>query len=444
MPGLPLRLALTALAVICLPVLSQAGGAGEDPACDLLRHDAGTPALGPLLADIRSAAVSVSPAEAAPPPDVDPVKFRVRSLKGEADLRRAGSEEWAALRDGDELGEGDEVATGYQSEVVLEDAAGAVVRMEPLAQVRIDRKTAEAGTIRSEIHLEFGTLKVEVKKSGLKTDLKISAPNGSVAIRGTHARLTHDDLSGRTTVLLAEGTVEISGARTALVAHGPGDFRRATQVVLGHDGALLDHRLVALRPSDWALRPGFLVLDLSVRGHLPARGAAVPGALVSWHFVVDLDGNPATGLPGDRPPVSVFPSLGVDLWVEYGHRAGGRFYKRLLLFDSAGRATELPRDLLEVLFPGTRRRSRLPAGEEPGPAHWGPPYRDARDSLRFLVPLQPLRELAARLAGIAIDPAALKWVAVTNYYARLDEDPASDFFPNELYVPVGPPNPGGG
>jgi hypothetical protein len=353
---------------------------------------------------------------------LEPGKFIVVTVEEGADVRHPGGD-WEQLRPGDVIGEGDEFGSG-DGRVIFSDHNGNLVSLEPMTTAKITE--AKVGVVdHVDVHLEYGTLEITVKKSGLKADLKISAPNAMTGIRGSLVRMTHDDVSRRSTVLVAEGAATIDTRRVSLTVHGPGDFEHAVKTVIGRNGKILEQGVVPIRPKEWTLLPGFLVLEMTVRAHIPVRGSAIPGALVSWHFVVDLDGRQETGLRGDQPPVSVFPSLGVDLWVERGYRAGVGFYKRLLLFQTTGEVIELPADLLQVVFP----RVRLDQTAE----------RHVQDTLQLRVRLADLQDLAARLAGIAIDPLGLKWVAVTNYFERLEDDPPSDFFPNDLYVTQGVP-----
>lgn len=192
-----------------LAAAAHAGGLLEDPPLDIVRHDAGTPTTAPQVADLRSADVWLRPlsSESLPPiVSLEPGKFIVLTVEEGADVRHPGGD-WEQLRPGDVIGEGDEFSTGL-GRVLFSDHNGNVVSLEPLTTAKITE--AKVGVVdHVEINLDYGTLEVEVMKSGVKTDLKVSTPSASSGIRGSLVRMTHDDVSRRSTVLVAEGTATI-------------------------------------------------------------------------------------------------------------------------------------------------------------------------------------------------------------------------------------------
>jgi hypothetical protein len=234
-------------------------------------------------------------------------------------------------------------------------------------------------------------------------------------------RVAHDDVQNLSKTVVAEGTVLVETATQSRTVLGPADFVNAIELT-AHSTGDVEERLVPFLREEWALRPDALVLEMSVRGHVPVDADAMPGERVSWSFAVDLDGNPATGLPGRRPPVLILPDLGVELFVEFGFEVGTGFFKRALAFDPTGRPSELPSELLDVLFPETRLDS---AGSHP-----------ARNTIRMRVPLNDLEDAIVGLGG-AIKLQSMRFAAVASYSNKLGDDPVVDVFPDALFVPTG-------
>jgi hypothetical protein len=92
------------------------------------------------------------------------------------------------------------------------------------------------------------------------------------------------------------------------------------------------------------------------------------------------------------------------------------------VFDPAGNQTELPSDLLEILFPETRLD--------------GAGSRTVRDTIRMRVPLGELERVLTG-AGGAVNLGAMRFAAAASYSNELGDDPVVDVFPNSLFVPTG-------
>jgi len=140
---------------------------------------------------------SIASAQDAPtdkPPGDDPpgageeekeITATVSKLTGEADAKRPTDKDWVKAKVKMVLPKTSEFATGFEStaELILNDST--VIHIKALTELRIDTNLKKGDSVKSEINLEFGTLEIEVKKSGFKSDIKISAPNSSTAIRGS-------------------------------------------------------------------------------------------------------------------------------------------------------------------------------------------------------------------------------------------------------------------
>lgn len=204
----------------------------QDGSGDTVRHNTKNPASAPPEADIGTAVV-IAPglgATVAKADELVMISCEIADEEGGVGVKRKGSEEWeeGTLKIGDVIREGDRIATGWKTTVTLQNAAGATIRMEPLSELKVTKHHLETSEgelkINSEIKLEFGTLEIEVKKSGAKMDLKVSTPNSSTAIRGTHVRVMYDPVAADVTWHVAEGTVEMELPDQTFTVDGPGDY----------------------------------------------------------------------------------------------------------------------------------------------------------------------------------------------------------------------------
>ena len=161
--------------------------------------------------------------------------------------------------------------------------------------------------------------------------------------------------------------------------------------------------------------PASRLLELEMELYEPIPEAP-DTPFASWHFILDLDGDPATGFPGSQRPVGVFPELGVDLWAD------------LLWSD---------RRFIPVFFVGRSGIEHLDIGPDLGSAT----LSADRTRVLFQIPVEPLEQVLSDQYGkeFHVDETRLDWVAVTNYIGSdLDfDDPPSDFFPDRLYLPEG-------
>jgi hypothetical protein len=151
-----------------------------------------------------------------------------------------------------------------------------------------------------------------------------------------------------------------------------------------------------------------LVMTMRLRESIP--DVLPSDAFISYHYLVDLDGNPDTGLPGDEEPVGVIRNMGVDLWIDVGfHPEFGRF-QLIRFFDPAKQEFS---DFLEHNLPElvVTKHAR---------------------GLTMSAPLDLIESLAHSIGEVVVDPVTMDWAAVTNFFHGDEppEGPASDFIPD--------------
>ncbi|MDP2865423.1 MAG: FecR family protein, partial [Elusimicrobiota bacterium] len=142
----------------------------------------------------------------------------VSSLRGEVDLKKAGSSEWTRL-DGEQdktpLKPGDEMRTARAStvEIYLDD--GSKIKLAPLSAFKMSAEDKEAVSI----GLYFGRVRSWVKKFSRKFEVR--TPSAVCAVRGTDFMVSAD-ADGNSRVEVYEGSVLTGDSRgnSSLVREG--------------------------------------------------------------------------------------------------------------------------------------------------------------------------------------------------------------------------------
>lgn len=155
----------------------------------------------------------------------------------------------------------------------------------------------------------------------------------------------------------------------------------------------------------------FLVMKLKVANSIPSS----PNSLTSYSLALDLDGDPDTGFRADQSPLGVFPSLGVDLWVNLSLEQGEKAYSVFIGPNNIKKATSTS-GLLEHSI-----------------------SKDGK-TIVFTVPLEDIeRKLTLaylhRKPEFKVELEETKWVAfttrATSHFSK--ENPICDFHPDEYF-----------
>ncbi len=121
-------------------------------------------------------------AQAPPAQQTGADSARVTSLKGSVTVRRAGAGA-GALRMGDMVAAGDEIATGPNSEAEIRTVSGARIRVFPESRLRVADRSGRFGEF---VHVFLGSIKVWIAKvSGRPNPHSITTPTAVIAVRGT-------------------------------------------------------------------------------------------------------------------------------------------------------------------------------------------------------------------------------------------------------------------
>jgi hypothetical protein len=127
----------------------------------------------------------------------------VKSFTGKVEILTA-KQAWAPVRSGMSLALGTTISTGFNSTAVLE-LGPSVLQVKPLTRLRIDELVAKEGTVKTDLFLQVGKVRAEVKTAaGLTQDFKVKSPVSTAAVRGTGFEYDGYDL------YVFEGTVTYS------------------------------------------------------------------------------------------------------------------------------------------------------------------------------------------------------------------------------------------
>lgn len=130
---------------------------------------------------------------------------RVVSATGVVSLKRAGRD-LGVLQVQAAVQPGDEIATGENSEALVQSPDGSTVRIYPDSRVVIQE---QAASLREWLHLFLGSVKVHVQRvSGRPNPRGMTTPTAIIAVRGTTFDVFVDDMDA-TMVQVDEGLVSV-------------------------------------------------------------------------------------------------------------------------------------------------------------------------------------------------------------------------------------------
>ena len=113
-------------------------------------------------------------------------EVRIVRLRGAAEVRRAGCNEWVEIGAGAVLKQGDELNVDPDGEVVLEFGDNSTVTVLATSQLKIASFFTEGGVVRTELLLKVGQVAAEVNRSATaRSDFRIQSPSGPGSVRGT-------------------------------------------------------------------------------------------------------------------------------------------------------------------------------------------------------------------------------------------------------------------
>jgi hypothetical protein len=109
------------------------------------------------------------------------------------------------------------ISTGFNSTAVLE-LGSSVLQVRPLTRLRLDQLLAREKTVSTELFLQVGKIRAEVKSAeGLSQDFKVRGPVSTAAVRGTGFEYDGYEL------YVFEGTVSYTNLTGQSRSYSPGE-----------------------------------------------------------------------------------------------------------------------------------------------------------------------------------------------------------------------------
>jgi hypothetical protein len=159
-----------------------------------------------LLALVLTAAAL----QAAPPqePKKEDAEATLVSFKGTVDVKRPEDKDFVPAERNMKLKKGSEICTSVASTAKLLLTGNVQVDVRPLTQARIEDLAKAGGDMNADLKLKFGAVEVDIQKGDLKSDMKVSAPNSTTSVSGSHGivRAPATDGGCRITLRTTTGT----------------------------------------------------------------------------------------------------------------------------------------------------------------------------------------------------------------------------------------------
>lgn len=147
----------------------------------------------PALASAAGRAQPASPApaaaspapESATPAPASEVPMFIRAVEGKVGIISAPGEPIVPAKVGQVLKAGAEILTAPRSAVQIQVGAGQVFTIDRNSRVKLADVLAQGGTEKTNIELPYGRVSFDVTSTQFSNDVKIKAPDATLAVRGT-------------------------------------------------------------------------------------------------------------------------------------------------------------------------------------------------------------------------------------------------------------------
>ncbi len=134
-------------------------------------------------------------------------KITLIGIKGEVQVRKAGSEEWVTASEGFELYEGDSIKTKTKSSALLKFDDGTITKVGSLTILNINKLFIEGKGKSTMLDVEMGKVWHRVKKINVDDTFRVMTPSAIAGVRGTFFASEVDETISTFDVF--EGEVEV-------------------------------------------------------------------------------------------------------------------------------------------------------------------------------------------------------------------------------------------
>ncbi|TVR06159.1 MAG: hypothetical protein EA403_01115 [Spirochaetaceae bacterium] len=119
------------------------------------------------------------------PSTIGALTSEIRSIDGRVDVRLPGRQ-WQPAEIGMQIPVAGEISTSFGAEAVLALGDVAVLRVRPLTRMRVDELIERDGTVDSELFLQVGRVRGEVRSAeGLRAEFRLRSTQAVASVRGT-------------------------------------------------------------------------------------------------------------------------------------------------------------------------------------------------------------------------------------------------------------------
>jgi hypothetical protein len=107
-------------------------------------------------------------------------------VKGTVDVKRPEDKDWVAAARNMKLKKGSEICTSVSSTAGLLFTGNVKIDVKPLTQAKVEDLAKLGNTLNVDLKLKFGSIEVDIQKGDLNSDMKVSAPNSTTSVSGSH------------------------------------------------------------------------------------------------------------------------------------------------------------------------------------------------------------------------------------------------------------------
>jgi hypothetical protein len=110
----------------------------------------------------------------------------IQYVKGDVRVRASDKSPWVAAKVGMVIPQGGEIQTGPRSQVDLFMPPAQKLSLDRMTTVKLVELARTGDKIKSNIGMQYGRTQLNIEKSGMVHDAKISTPSTTLALRGTN------------------------------------------------------------------------------------------------------------------------------------------------------------------------------------------------------------------------------------------------------------------
>lgn len=151
-----------------------------------------------------------------PAPKREELEATLVAFKGTVDVKRPEDKDWVPAERNMKLKKGSEICTSVASTATLLLTGNLKVDVKPLSQAKVEELAKLGTAVNADLKLKFGSVEVDIQKGDLRSDMKVSAPNSTTSVSGSHGIVRAPATNGgcRVTLRTTTGTWNHEASKT--------------------------------------------------------------------------------------------------------------------------------------------------------------------------------------------------------------------------------------